>query len=284
MSTYKTGWKPDLPGRFNPAVFLKFPLQSVVGVEGMGGSNRKETYTWARPEIRNYCPSGGHKFSLQWPLKETRSLWGFLTSGSFRMCLVSSPLFCLWLWMTIIILLCYSTTLYNTIILYALPLLLYALPEGRRGIFPACISPFILFWWEAAALHLHFCSCLYQARLRGAGIIRLIMSVWAFSNCIFSLLCSQKVPGTYREIDYESELRFLTSLMSTDTYRERVPLANYLVSNHSSCPCHETKKQKEYNRYRLGSLTRKIYPSGVAWASGHAMWKKKHLKHQKKQI
>lgn len=152
------------------------------------------------------------------------------------------------------------------------------------GYFKPAFLPFILFWWEAAALHLHFCSCLYQARLRGAGIIRLIMSVWAFSNCIFSLLCSQKVPGTYREIDYESELRFLTSLMSTDTYRERVPLANYLVSNHSSCPCHETKKQKEYNRYRLGSLTRKIYPSGVAWASGHAMWKKKHLKHQKKQI
>jgi len=86
----------------------------------------------------------------------------------------------------------------------------------------------------------------------------------AFSNYILSLLCSWKVPGAYRERDYESKLHFLTSLMSTDTYRESVPLPNYLVSNHSSCPRHETKKQKEYNKYRPESLTRKIYHSWVA--------------------
>lgn len=64
---------------------------------------------------------------------------------------------------------------------------------------------------------------------------------------------------------------FLASLISTDTYRESVPLANYLVSSHSSCPYHETKKQKEYNKYRVGSLTRKIYHSWVVQASGHAI-------------
>lgn len=92
--------------------------------------------------------------------------------------------------------------------------------------------------------------------------ISLIMRVSAFSNYIFSLLCSWKVQGTYRVRDYESKLHLLASLMSADTYRGSVPLANYLVSSHSSCLCHETKKQ-QCNKYRVRWLARKIHHSWV---------------------
>lgn len=60
--------------------------------------------------------------------------------------------------------------------------------------------------------------------------------------------------------------------MTTETYRDGVSFPNYLASNHSGCPWHDTKKKKENNIYRLGLLTREIYHSWVAEVSVHALW------------